>query len=212
MTTKPQNNSFIEFIKTHPDHFTFLKPGNLVEGEVIDKSSREVLVDLGQYGTGIIYRGELLGAKHALKESDVGDNIQAKVLDINNDEGLVELSLSEAERQKSWVKIKETYEKEEVITVKPYSANKGGLLIKIKGVQGFLPASQLTPENYPEVEGNDPKKIEEELKKLVGEELEAKIIDAKQESGKLIVSEKAANEKSTRELVKDYEEGQIIKG
>lgn len=212
MTTKPNTNPFIRFIKDNPDAFTFLKPGDLVEGKIIEKSSREVMVDLEKFGTGIIYRGELLGAKNVVKESEVGDAIQAKVVKTNNDEGLVELSLSEAERQKNWLKINELYEKEEVIETKPYSANKGGLLTKIENVQAFLPASQLTSENYPDIEDNDPKKIEKELEKLVGEKLEVKIIDAKQKSNKLIVSEKAANKLSSKELVKDYEEGQIVEG
>ncbi|HMB17338.1 MAG TPA: S1 RNA-binding domain-containing protein [Candidatus Paceibacterota bacterium] len=212
MTTKPKINPFIKFIKENPDSFAFLKPGDLVEGKILEKSSREVMVDLGKFGTGIIYRGELLGAKNVVKESEVGDTIQAKVVKTNNDEGLVELSLSEAERQKNWLKLNELYEKEEVIKTKPYSANKGGLLTKVENVQAFLPASQLTSENYPDIEDNDPKKIEKELEKLVGKNLEVKIIDANQKSNKLIVSEKAANKMSSKELVKDYEEGQVIEG
>lgn len=212
MTTKQTINPFIDFLKENPDAFTFLKTGDLVKGKIINKGSREVLVDLGKYGTGIIYRSELLGAKNVIKESEIEDEIQAKVIEPNNDEGYVELSLFEAERQKNWVKINEIYEKEEVIEVKPYSANKGGLLVKVENVQAFLPASQLTPENYPNIEDNDPGKIETELEKLIDQKLSVKIIDANEKINKLIVSEKIANKASSKELVKDYKEGQIIEG
>lgn len=191
--------------------FVFLKPGDLVKGNILEKSPREVIVDLGKYGTGIIYRGELLGAKSAFKEAKPGDEIQAKVLEIDNDEGFIELSLTEAERQKQWLKIEDLYEKEEVITVEPHEANKGGLLVKVEEVRAFLPVSQLSPNNYPDV-GNDPKKIEEELQNLVGKKLTVKIIDANQRSNKLIVSEKAANEVSSKKLSENYEEGQLIEG
>lgn len=211
MTEKTNTNAFIQFVKSNPDMFAFLKPGDLVKGKVLEKSSREVLVDLGKYGTGIIYRGELLGAKSALKKAGVGDEIQAKVLEIDNDEGLIELSLAEAEKQKQWIKINDLYESEEVITVEPYEANKGGLLVKIEDIQAFLPVSQLSPENYPDV-GNDAKKIEEELQNLIGEKLEVKIIDANQRYNKLIISQKAANEVSSKKLAENYEEGQVIEG
>jgi len=209
---KIKSNLFIQFVKSNPEMFVFLKPGDFIEGTILEKGSREIIVDLGKYGTGIIYRGELLGTRGASKESEVGSTVQAKVLEIDNDEGFVELSLSEAEHQKSWVKIDELYKKEEVIEAKPHDANKGGLMVKIGSVQGFLPASQLSPENYPNVEGNDPKKIEEELQKLVGEKLEVKIIDTNQHLGKLILSEKAAGEISSRELAGNYEVGQEIEG
>jgi small subunit ribosomal protein S1 len=211
MQEKIKTNSFIQFVKNNPNLFAFLKPGDLVKGKILDKGSREVIVDLGKYGTGIIYRGELLGAKSALKEAEAGSEIQAKVIEVDNNEGLIELSLSEAEKQKQWIKIDELFEKEEVITVKPYEANKGGLLVKIEDVQAFLPVSQLVYENYPDV-GSDPKKIEEELQKLVGRTLEVKIIDANQRYNKLIISEKAANEVSSKKLAENYEEGQIIEG
>ncbi len=211
MPEQTKTNSFIQFVKSNPEMFAFLKPGDLVKGKILEKSSREVMVDLGKYGTGIIYRGELLGAKSAFKEVEIGDEIQTKVLEVDNDEDLIELSLTEAERQKQWQKIENLYEKEEVIKVEPYEANKGGLLVKVEDIQAFLPVSQLSPENYPDV-GNDPKRIEEELQKIVGEKLEVKIIDANPRSGKLIISEKAANEVSSKKLAENYEEGQIIGG
>lgn len=213
MATKIKKiNPMVKFIKSNPDLFTFLKVGDLAEGRVVEKTSRAIIVDLGKYGTGIIYRGELINARDTIKEIKVGDVIQAKVIEVDNDEGLVELSLSAAEKQKSWLEIEELYEKEEVIEVKIIEANKGGLLANIAGIKAFLPASQLSSEHYPNIEDNDKNKIEEELNKLIGKKIKVRIIDANPRTNKLIISEKAALEISAKELAKNYKVGQIIEG
>lgn len=203
---------FIQFIKANPDLVTFIKIGDLVEGIIIEKSPREVVVDLGKFGTGIVYRGELINSRDTIKNAQVGDTIQAKVLEVDNHEGFVELSLSDAERQKSWLELEELQGKEELFTVTPTTANKGGLVVEVKGIKAFLPASQLSSEHYPDVEDNDKQKIEEELNKLIGQELRVKILDMNPHINKLIISERAALELDTRELIKEYEVGQTVKG
>ena len=203
---------FIQFIKENPDLVTFIKLGDLVEGIIIEKSPREVVVDLGKFGTGIVYRGELMNSRDTIKNAQVGDTIQAKVLEVDNHEGFVELSLSDAERQKSWLELEELQGKEELFTVTPTTANKGGLVAEVKGIKAFLPASQLSSEHYPDVENNDKQKIEEELNKLIGQELRVKILDMNPHINKLIISERAALEIDTRELIKEYEVGQTVKG
>jgi len=212
VSSKKKNNQVVQFIKANPDLFTFPKIGDVVSGKILEKGSRAIIVDLGKYGTGAIYRGELLNARDAVRDVEVGQEIQAKIMEVDNDEGLIELSLSEAEKQKNWVEIKELYEKEEIIRVKMRDANKGGLMADVVGIKAFLPASQLSPEHYPSVEGNDKNKIEDELKKLIGETLEIKIIDVNSRANKLIISERAALEISARELAKNYEVGQVVDG
>lgn len=208
-TKKDKTNNFI---KVNSDLFTFLKEGDLVEGVIIEKSPREIIVDLGKYGTGIVYRGEIMNARGVIRNTEEGDTIQAKVLEVDNDDGFIELSLSEAEKKKSWIKLSKLKDKEEVFEAEVKSANKGGLIFSVHGIKAFLPASQLTAENYPNVEGGDKDRIEEELEDLVGKSLELKIIDANPKKNKLIVSEKAAMHESTKELVKNYEEGEVITG
>lgn len=212
MRTKIQKSgaNALNFIKANSDLFTHLKTGDLVEGVVIEKSPRQIVVDLGKFGTGVVYRGELINAKNIVKELNNGDTLQAKVVETDNNEGFVELSLSAAEKQKNWAKIDEIYEKEDIFSVKVIDANKGGLIADIGGIQAFLPASQLTPENYPDVEDGDKKKIESELQQLVGKNLEVRVISADKKSNKLIISEKAAKEVSSRELAKNYEVGQVV--
>lgn len=210
--TRKKHSQTLAFIKANPDLFSFVKAGDIVEGEIIDIGSRAIIVDLLKYGTGVIYRGELLNARDTVQDLRVGAKIQAKVIEPDNEDGFVELSLREAGKQKSWVEVEELHEKEEIIEAPVVAANKGGLIVEVGGLQGFIPASQLSSDHYPQVEDNDKNKIEEELQKLIGTTLAVKIIDINPRTNKLIVSEKAANEVGAKELAKNYEVGQIIEG
>lgn len=202
----------VNFIKANPDMFDYLKDGDIVEGIVMEKTPRQLVVDLGKYGTGVVYRGELINARSIARNAEQGDKIQAKIIELDNDEGLIELSLSAAEKQKNWSSVEKFYSKEEIIKVKVVSANKGGLMVEVEDIQAFLPASQLTSDNYPDVEGGDKDKIETQLQELIGETLEVRIISADKKSNNLIVSEKAAKEESSKELAKNYEVGQMVEG
>jgi small subunit ribosomal protein S1 len=103
-------------------------------------------------------------------------------------------------------------QKSEIISVKAFDANKGGLLIEIDGVRGFLPVSQLTPEHYPRVSSADKDEILHRLNGLTGKELKVKIIDVGRRDNKLIFSEKSAYEESRSEAVSQYKVGDVIEG
>ena len=80
------------------------------------------------------------------------------------------------------------------------------------GVAGFLPASQLSQAHYPRVDGGDKEKIYEELKKLVGQELEVSVIDVSQHEDKLIFSEKTRETEAVRQKLSAYKVGDVIEG
>ncbi len=199
-------------IKTKPDLVSLPKPGELVEGEIIEKGSKMIFVDLKKYGIGAVYGGEIKNAKETVRPLKIGDRVHAKVVDLDNEDGFVELSIADADKQKAWAKIIELAELEEPIKVKTTGFNKGGLTVEIQGLKAFLPVSQLSAKNYPEVPYADKTKIASALEKLVGEELSVKIIDANPRKEKFIISERAANEINIKELAKGYEVDQIIEG
>ncbi len=188
------------------------KQGDVVEGEVIGLSGSAMFLNLGAKGTGIIYGQEFNKARGFLRGVKTGDNLWAKVKELDNDEGYIELSVSEAQRELVWKELEEKKEEEENIKVKILGANKGGLLSEVLGVPAFLPVSQLASQHYPKVEGGDKLKILQELQKLVGQELEVKIIDLDVKQGKLIISEKAMGEKELKQTLKNYKKGDKVKG
>jgi len=212
---KQQNGSILNYVmKNDPRSFSFLKPGDLVEGTLLEYGSKKVLINLGRHGTGVVYPSEIRNARELIKAAEDGSPMQAKVIDIDNEEGYIELSLAEAGRQKAWEEINEVREKDEPFPVRITGFNKGGLLADMSGLQAFLPVSQLADEHYPKVPiGEENKdKVAESLQELIGQELMVKIIDTNPRSNKLIISEKEATEISIKELVKDYEVGQVIDG
>jgi len=188
------------------------KIGEIIEGKVIGKERGAVFLDLGVRGTGIIYGKEFYEAKNILKDLPVGNSIFAKIVDLENDEGYVELSISSASKELSWEGLKHKKEKGELILVRILGANKGGLLAEISGIQGFLPVSQLSPVNYPKVEAGDTTKILRELQKFIGKEMEVKIFDLDQRTEKLILSEKAKETDKIRESLKNYKVGDVVEG
>lgn len=210
--TKPSISKFAELVKTESVAFGVLKAGDLVEGTLLEKGARRLLVDLGRHGVGVVYRGELMGMRSAVKDLELGAPLHAKVVAVDNDEGYVELSIAEAGRQKAWVAVTELKEKGEPITVKVMGANKGGLTTELEGLSAFIPVSQLAPEHYPRLTSEDKAEIGTALASLIGTELSVKLIDANPRTGKLILSEREASEVSTRELAKNYTEGQVIEG
>jgi len=192
-----------------------LKPpkiGEIVDGKIIGKGKSSVFLDLGPFRTGIIYGKEFYATKDKLKNLKIGDRVFAKILDLENEEGYIELSLSQASDELIWEELKEKKEKEEIISVKILGANKGGLITKISNLPAFLPVSQLLAEHYPRVEGGDTIKILRELQKFIGKELEVKIFSLDQQSGQIILSEKARESEKIKEILKNYKVGDVVEG
>ena len=188
------------------------KVGEIVEGKVVGKAKASVFLDLGNIGTGIIYGKEFYEAKHELKKLKTEDKVFAKIIDLENEQGYIELSLTKANKELAWETLKRVKEKDEIFPVKILGANKGGLLAEVSGIPCFLPASQLSPQNYPKVENGDNQKILKALQKFVGKELEVKIFDLNPEEEKLILSEKAKENEKIKELLKSYKVGDVVKG
>ncbi len=201
-----------ELMKTEPTAFSVPKEGDLIEGTVLSKGARELLVDLGKYGTGAVYRGEIQNAREIVRDAKIGDTVHGKVVMIDKETGYVLLSLAEAGRQKAWMEIMELAEKGEPITVKVIGCNKGGLTTELAGLPAFIPVSQLAQEHYPRILGDDRSQIAKALETLIGGELSVKIIDANPRAGKLILSEREAVEISAKELAKNYAVDQVIEG
>ncbi|MEI6400233.1 MAG: S1 RNA-binding domain-containing protein [bacterium] len=198
-------------MKTYVDKITD-KPviESIIEGSVLSIKKANVFIDLGTFGTGIIYGKEFQNARDIIKKINVGDSIKAKVVDIENEDGYIELSLKEAKQALIWSEAEKMIKTKTPIEVTIKEANKGGLIIDWQGISGFLPASQLKPEHYPRVEDSDKDKILKELKKIVGKKINVIIISALSKEGKLIFSEKDGNSEERQEIVGKYTIGDEV--
>lgn len=188
------------------------KRGDIVEGAVLEKKGSRLYLDLGASGTGLVFGREYYDAQDIVRGLAPGDRVTAKVVDADNEEGYVELSLREAGREKNWQELKRLMDTGEAVKLKVTDANRGGLILAHLGVQGFLPASQLSQEHYPRVEGGDKEKIFGALKELVGRELEVSVIDLNPIEGKLIFSEKFRETEAIRQRLAGYHVGDVVQG
>jgi len=196
------------FLKTFS--FNSPKAGNLIEGKVIEQKGSSLFVDLAPYGTGVIYGREFNNARETIRSLKPGDIITAKVIETENENGYIELSLREAGKDMLWQEAEELRKNCASLVLAVTDANKGGLIMDWKGIQGFLPASQLRLKHYPRVEGGDKEKILDELKKMVGTELAVTIIALDPLERKLIFSEKGTEAGELKEIVAKYKVGDIL--
>ena len=182
----------------------------LVEGAVISVEKSSVYVDLAPYGAGIIYGREFINAKDIIKKISIGDIIKAKVVETENENGYIELSLKEAKQALIWNEAEKAIKEKTVLSLEIKDANKGGLILEWQGIQGFLPASQLKANHYPRVLDSDKDKILKELKKLVGQQISVMIISTLPKENKLIFSEKDNDSEEKKEILSKYAVGQDL--
>ena len=208
-SNKPQAVSS-QALKNRLKDAPFLREGDVTEVVLIRKGAREAFFDLGPCGTGMVYGREFVNAKELLKKAKPGDQIPAKVITVENDEGFAELSISQADEQRTWQQVKELQEAGEIVKITVLGANSGGLMTKILNLKAFLPISQLSNEHYPKVEDGDRHKIIEALKAFVGQELNVKLIDVNPRTNKLIVSEREILSANVKELLQGYQVGQVV--
>lgn len=190
------------------EQMTQLTPGEVVEGKILSVKKHELWVDLGPHGVGLVPRREI-GGMRSLKE---GDEVVASVVDPEIDEGYALLSLRKAAKDRGWDEIKRMFDAGETIEVTAYDANRGGLLIELEGVRGFMPVSQLSAEHYPRVAGADKDEILQRLNALINKPLKVRILDADRKANKLIFSEKEAIKEGLAERFGKLKVGDTVKG
>lgn len=191
MTKMYQSDVMIELLKDSPPVFR-ARPGELIEGSVIFKGKNKMLIDLAGVATGIVSGRELRDSMNTFRDLKAGDLIAALVLEEENDEGMVVLSLRMASQQKAWDRFHKMIEDDKTMKFTAQEANKGGLLANIDGIRTFLPVSQLSPTNYPRVNNADSSEIISRLAKFIGHTFTVKIITLDEASGKIVVSEREA--------------------
>lgn len=193
-------------------NFSLPKKGSVLDGEIITISLLSILIDLGSFGAGIVYPREFYDDPEKQKNLKPGQKVKLVLLNLENEEGLRELSLKRAQMKSAWQEVKEIYEKGEVIAIKIANLNKGGLIAEVRGIQAFMPLSQLAEEHYPKVENGNTQEIVRILQTYRNQEFKIKIIDADESQNKLIISEKAAKQTLEKEKSIQYNVGDILEG
>ena len=188
------------------------KVGDVLEAKVLSVGKNEVFVDIEGIGLGVVRGRELYDDSVRASTLKVGDQVIASVIEPENKDGNIELSFRAAGQERVWQTLADRMKAREVIKTKILEANKGGLMVEVNGVIGFLPVSQLSSEHYPRVEEGDKNKILGVLKSYVGKIFDVQIITADPQDEKLIVSEKAVSEEELRNKIGKLALNQIVEG
>ncbi|GIW66022.1 MAG: hypothetical protein KatS3mg094_541 [Candidatus Parcubacteria bacterium] len=187
-----------------------IEEGSIIKGKIIKKKSKEVFIDLSPYGIGRLYGIFYLRNKDLINKLNEGDEVFAKIVGLDDGYGNFEVEIQNYQNVNNWQKIKELINNNEIIELEVKEANKGGLIVELEGIKGFVPVSQLAAENYPRVNENDKNKILEHLNKFVGKKIKLKIISFDPSNDKLILSERITKLKEYKETLSKFSIGQII--
>lgn len=185
-----------------------LSAGDVVEGVVTSVKKNEVWVDLGASGVGVVMRREI---GHG-QELEVGQGATVSVIDPEMEEGYALLSMRRAVKDRGWDELQRIFNAQEIVEIVPYDANRGGLLVELEGIRGFLPVSQLAAGHYPRVSGADKDEILQKLNALVNQSLRVRILDVSRKDNKLIFSEKEAVKDDMQARFAELKVGDVVEG
>ncbi|MFH0856742.1 MAG: S1 RNA-binding domain-containing protein [bacterium] len=187
-------------------------PGDRIKGRVLTVSKNEVRLDIEGMTTGIVRTNQLYNDLEEYSNLKEGDEIEATVIELDNENGEMELSFKVAGQQKTWDLIREILKEKKIVKVVVKEANKGGLVAKLFSIDAFLPVSQLASEHYPKVQGGDKGKILEKLKRLINLAINVKIMNISEKEDMVIVSEKEAVADIQNAVISNFKEGEIVEG
>jgi small subunit ribosomal protein S1 len=204
--------SMNDLLAVHSTKLHVLQEGDVIQGSILSVGKNEVYVDVDGVGIGVVRGRELYDDEQILSSLKVGAPVYASVIEIENKDGNIELSFRKAGQERVWQALHEKLQSKETVRTKILEANKGGLMVKINSVLGFLPVSQLAPSHYPRVEDGDKNKILSVLRGFVGLDFDVRIITAEQDGEKLIVSERAVMEDELMKKITKLTIGTVVEG
>ena len=177
-----------------------INKGEIVEGTVVSINNKDVVLNIGFKSDGLVSASEV----RDLPELKIGDTVDVFVESQEDANGQLVLSRKRAKTQRSWEAINEALENDAIITGFVKSRTKGGLIVDIKGVEAFLPGSQI-----------DIKPIRD-YDIYVGKTMEFKVVKINHEFKNVVVSHKVLIEDDLEnqktEIVAKLEKGQILEG
>jgi len=203
-----------DLLEEHGHGYRTLKRGDVIDGVVVRVDKDEVLVDIGSKSEGVIPANEMRDVHGNPTETlHVGDEILAYVLQPENQDGHVVLSLNRAQTEKGWRVAQKKFEESQIIEAEIIEYNKGGLIANIEGVRGFVPLSQIV--DLKAVSSSD-ESIDERLRAMKGRRMFLKVIEINRRRNRLILSERAALQErravQKERLLAELQEGEVRRG
>ncbi|MEI7676144.1 MAG: 30S ribosomal protein S1 [Bacteroidales bacterium] len=189
-----------DLVNTYDQTLNTVKDKEVIEGTVISMNKREVVVNIGFKSDGIISLNEF----RYNPELAVGDKVEVYIESQEDKKGQLILSHKKARATRSWDRVNEALEKDEIIKGFVKCRTKGGMIVDVFGIEAFLPGSQI-----------DVKPIRD-YDVFVGKTMEFKVVKINQEFKNVVVSHKALIEaeieQQKKDIISKLEKGQVLEG
>lgn len=187
--------------------------GEVLDGTIVRVDPEGVLVDIGLKSEGLIPGHEVQKARAVGEELRIGDKVVVYVLQPESPDGHVILSLSRARVERGWRLVQQAYESSEMIEAEVVDYNKGGVIVNVHGLRGFVPLSQIASLRGGTTNADE---VETHLRRLLHQHLPLKIIELNRRRNRLILSERQAvqEQRSRRkeQLIHELREGEVRHG
>lgn len=178
--------------------------GDVIQGTIIEIGRKMLLVDIGAKTEGLVIDREFNAAIDVISGLKVGDKVDVYVLESSNRQGQILLSLQKAALDKTWSDLEEKAAQQATVKVYGEEVNRGGMVVTIAGLRGFIPTSQFG------------RHVTGKLDSLVHKEFDAQILEADKEKARLIFSERLVSEAdeiaNSDKALSEVEAGQVVKG
>ena len=190
------------------------QPGEIRTGMIASIGPSQILVSIGAKSEGVVSGRELDALTPEEREAlKVGQEVHVFVLNPEDENGNVVLSLKRAQEQMSWENVEKLLEGDTTIDSKIIGFNKGGLIVAVEGLRGFVPSSQISAMRRSQSTGDTP---EQRWQKMIGQPISVRVIEVDRERRRLILSERAASTESRQSIkervIEELEEGKVYTG
>lgn len=208
------DNNMASLLEAEGVNIDFPRQGEIRQGIIASISKDQILVSVGTKSEGVITGKELEAIPaEELKGLEVGKEISVYIINPEDSNGNLVLSYMQAREEENWKKAEELMANKTPFESKVVHYNKGGLIVALDGLRGFVPASQISMSRKAAMTGDTP---EQRYGKMVGSPITCCVMEVDRERRRLIFSERAASNE-TRETVKEriienLQEGEVRKG
>jgi small subunit ribosomal protein S1 len=190
------------------------QPGEIRTGMIASISPSQILVSIGAKSEGVVSGRELDQlTQEERDELKVGQEVHVFVINPEDENGNVVLSLKRAQEQISWENVEKLVSSDTVVDSKVIGFNKGGLIVAVEGLRGFVPSSQISALRRSQSTGDTP---EQRWQKMIGQPISVRVIEVDRERRRLILSERAASTESRQSIkervIEELEEGKVYTG
>ncbi|SRR5258706_617926 len=211
---QPNNQTMESLLETESLSVELPQTGEIRKGMIASIGQSQILVSIGAKSEGVINARELEQLTPEEREAlKVGQEVSVYVINPEDQDGNVVLSFKRAQEQMSWENVEKMIAEENVIDSKIIGFNKGGLIVGIGSLRGFVPSSQFSATRRSQSTGDTP---EQRWQKMVGQPISVRIIEVDRERRRLILSERAASSESRASMkdrvISELEEGKVYTG